>query len=99
MSTEEDREALSELIDKKFDGDAGYGVGDWLAEIILEAGFRRTPAPAPQDTEWEWGFDHGAGSICLYDTEEEVRQAEGESGVVRRAVGPWEPVPTEGENR
>lgn len=46
MSNEEDREALSELIDKKFDGDAGYGVGDWLAEIILEAGFRRTPAPA-----------------------------------------------------
>ena len=51
----------------------------------------------PQDTEWEYGFDHGGGSICLFDTAEEARRIEGDDGhVVRRAVGPWEPVPTEG---
>lgn len=40
MSTTTDatRDALAELIDKKLDGDCGYGIGVYLADAIIAAG-------------------------------------------------------------
>lgn len=52
MSTEEDREALIDLIDGCVPDDIpGYRqrYTDKAAEAILAAGFHRTPAPAPSD--------------------------------------------------
>lgn len=116
MSTEEDRETWTPSTEQvrahyvfnqsnQWDPERGEAFDRWLASV-------RTPAPTPQDTEWEYDagyeadngiemrwFSMGAGAFTIREAaEREVeRFADPQIRLVRRTrPGPWEPVPTEG---
>ena len=42
---EDEREAMANFIDKRLDGDCGYGVGEHLADALIADGYRKGPRP------------------------------------------------------
>ena len=63
----------------------------FVAAALREAGMLT-------ETEWEYGYDHGSGSVCIYESADEARKFEdADEHIVKRRVGPWEPV--EGDPR
>lgn len=97
MSDQETREALAAFIDEVLDGDAGTNVGPGLADAILSR-FAVTPK---DETEWEYaqGFIEadvdGLWWVGKSFHGDPTRHLDEGYELIRRRLGPWEPVPEE----
>jgi hypothetical protein len=104
MMPDNTHEALAALIDKKLDGDCGYGVGAYLATAVLAwlvaEGWSKT-----EPDQWEYGVEYEVTSTRSVHTaahsEKQARKwverSPTDTGLRRRRparpAGPWEVIP------